>query len=304
MAGKSVIAEYDTQSFTTRFMPDPGALQTMLKNGFGKFFIVKVHEMYRLVKGPVPPSRSSAHSCVFITEGKARMKVGSGSYTIRQNEMLFVPAGQVFSFAPGDVNKGYLCHFQSDFFVGAIAPATLRTFEFLHVWGNPQISLTSRTASLITHLCKRMLLEYAGNGLENSGLIQAYLLALLHEVKQAYIPLFRGRHNAAVTLTNRFKELIVASVRGQHQVAWYASQLNITPNHLAKTIKATTAKTPARWIDEAIVLEAKVLLCQSELSISTVANEVGFEDQSYFTRLFKRYEGTTPSAFRKKMQKS
>lgn len=304
MPAKSLIKEYDVPAFTTRFMPEPVALQKMLKPGFGKFFIVKVQEMYRLVKGAVPPSRATGHSCIFITGGKARMKVGSGNYTIHKNEMLFVPAGQVFSFAPGDVNKGYLCNFHADIFIGLGNAATLRHFEFLHVWGNPHLCPDTTSARFIAHLFKRMLLEYTRNGLHSPGIIQAYLLAMLYESGQAYTPLFNGRRDAAITLTNRFKELIVNSIHTQHQVAQYAERLSITPNHLAKTVKAITGKSPTRWIDEAIVLEAKVLLSQSDMPISSVANDVGFEDQSYFTRLFKRYEGITPTAFRKKMQKS
>ena len=52
-----------------------------------------------------------------------------------------------------------------------------------------------------------------------------------------------------------------------------------------------------------ILAEAKVLLRQTSLSISAVALEIGFTDQSYFTRLFRKYEGVTPSSFREGIEK-
>jgi AraC family transcriptional activator of pobA len=284
------IAIYNPTTFTARFM-EP-ALKDILKPEIGKFFVVRVEEMYRLVTRAVPASRSTTHMCLFLTEGEAIMKVGAQLYTIHQHEMLFVPAGQVFSFEQGDVNKGYLCNFNTDILAG-----WFHKFEFLRVWGNPLIGLNPQTAQFVLHLFQRLLFEYTG--LNNPDIIQLYLVTLLSEIKQSYIPLSDNNH-----LMSRFKELIFSKIKSLHQVSDYAALLNITPNHLNKTIKTLTGKSPTKWIDEAIVLEAKVLLVQSELSISEIANEVGVEDPSYFTRLFKKYEGMPPSDFRKMIEKS
>lgn len=78
----------------------------------------------------------------------------------------------------------------------------------------------------------------------------------------------------------------------------YAGMLNISPNHLNKIIKIGTQKSPSVWIDEAIITEARVLLIQTNLTVSEIAHSIGLEDPSYFSRLFKRYQGITPSAYR------
>ena len=80
--------------------------------------------------------------------------------------------------------------------------------------------------------------------------------------------------------------------------------LHITPNHLNKSVRKITSQSPTKWIDEAIVLEAKVLLHQTHLSISEVAAEAGIPDASYFSRLFKRYVGVTPMRFRQMIEVS
>jgi len=244
--------------------------------------------MYRMVTAPVPASRSTTHSCLYLTSGTATMKIGSETHTICQHEMLFVAAGQVFSFEQGDVNTGYFCNFHNELLEGMHT-----RFDFLRIWGNPAIRLDEQRSSFVLNLFQRLLLDYLGEG----EVIQPYLITLLSEVKQAYEPL-PGTNNQ---LINRFRELIFTKIKTLHQVSDYASLLNISPNHLNKTVKAVTGKSPTKWIDEAIILEAKVLLAQSEQSISEVANEVGVEDPSYFTRLFKKYEGIPPSDFRKRL---
>ncbi len=293
---------HDVRSFTSRFMPS-GELDSMLREGFGKFFIVKVENMYRLVKGPVPPSRSTTHSCIYLTQGEATMNIGSRVYTIGKDEMLFVPAGQVFSFRESDVNKGYLCNFHSDMLAGKFGGSDLlREFEFLRIWGNPKLRLDRSTSLFVRHIFSRMLFDYVRNGLRNLDIIQPYLITLLCEANRAYTPVVRSGKAAAVTIANRFNELVFAHFRSRRLVSEYAALLNITPNHLNKTIKAVTGKSPTQWINEAIVLEAKVLLGQSALSVSEIALEVGFDDPSYFARLFRKCEGITPSEFRRKIE--
>jgi AraC family transcriptional regulator, transcriptional activator of pobA len=93
-------------------------------------------------------------------------------------------------------------------------------------------------------------------------------------------------------------------IREKRQVADYASLLNVTPNHLNKCVKGITGKSPTQWIDEVLVSEAKTLLLQSRLSVQEIALSIGFEDPSYFTRLFRKYEEVTPTAFRKMIEKS
>lgn len=304
MKEKSTIQLYDVGTFTSRFMPSD-ELGALLKSDAGKFFIVRVEEMYRLVQQRVPPSRATTHTCLYLTEGRAIMNIGGRMYSIGPDEMLFVPAGQIFSFEEGDVNRGYLCNFHDDIVIGKFGKSDLlRDFEFLRIWGNPRITLDPPTSEFVRHIFRRMLLDYAENGLRNPEIIQPYLITLLCEVNRAYGPVVGDRQVPAVTIANRFSELVFSSFRSIHLVADYASRLNITPNHLNKTVKAVTGKSPTRWIDEAILVEAKVLLRQSDLSISEIALEVGFEDQSYFARLFKRYEGITPTEFRRMIDRS
>lgn len=289
---------YEPKDFTSKFMPSP-ELKARLKGDVNKFLVVRVQDMYRHVTRPVPATRATIHSMLFLTSGQATMKIGSDTYTIQPGQVLIVPAGQVFSFGEKDVNTGYICSFHDDFLIGKFSSERLKDFEFLRVWGNPQIDLDAQTSQFVEHLFSRILLDYTEHGLDKLDIIQPYLITLLCEINRVYKPMSVSTQTSAVSLTNRFKELLFTHARTLHRVTDYATLLHITPNHLNKTVKGITGKSPTKWIDEAIVLEAKVLLSQRNTAISTVAADVGFSDQAYFTRLFKKQEGITPSDFRK-----
>jgi AraC-like DNA-binding protein len=296
------IKTYHTKAFRQEYI-EP---EQLLKPGFEQFFMVRVEDMIRQMKLPVPPTRTDASTLIFLTEGEAVMSIGSETYAIRQHECLVVPAGQVFAFESGvGQNRGYLCNFHPDFLLGQLAHRNqLREFEFLSVWGNPRISLPAEMAGFAQQLMRRMLQEYAARALTNAGLLQAYLVALLCEINLAYQPVEAGEPVAGAPLANRFRELLFAHFKTQQFVADYAAQLCVSPNHLNKVVKAATGKSPTKWIAEAVVLEAKVLLHQSGLSVGEVAAEVGLADASYFSRLFKKHEGLTPLEFRRRIEKS
>ena len=298
------IKVYNARAFTSRFMPST-ELDALLKGDLTRFLACRLEDMYRHVRQSVPPSRSHTHSCLYLTAGTATMKIGSEIYTIGKDEMLFVAAGQVFSFGAEDENSGYICNFHDDMLLGKYGNSELlKEFEFLKVWGNPRISLDENTSAYVLHLFSRIVTEYMEHGVQQLDILQPNLIALLCEVNRAYQPLSAGQQTSASDITNRFREMVFQHVRTQHLVSDYAAMLNISPSHLNKSVRTMTSKSPAKWIDEAIILEAKVLLSQFDSPISEVALQVGFEDQSYFTRLFKRHEGITPTEFRKMIKMS
>jgi AraC family transcriptional activator of pobA len=291
----SPIPLHKPQSFIpTFFEPDP-LLQGLLHTQSEQFFILSIEEMYRHLHGPVPPVRSVSHSALFITSGEARMTIGYDHYVAQTNDLLLVPAGQIYSFRPDDINTGYLLHVHPDMLLAA----GVGEFEFLTGWGQPLIHFGATEAGFVQMLLQRLLAAYGQAGLGAMPLLRAYLAALFTEANYAYQPLSSSATSAAASLAHAFKQLLSQHIRQLHRVAAYADLLHVTPNHLNKAVKSVTGKSPTTWIDEALVLEAKSLLFQTTLPVAEVAALVGITDASYFSRLFKKVEGHPPSALRR-----
>jgi len=78
----------------------------------------------------------------------------------------------------------------------------------------------------------------------------------------------------------------------------YAGIIGVTANHLTQTVKVLTGKTSLQIIKAKQLLEIKRLLVHTSLNVSEIANQLNFEDQSYFSKFFKRETGLTPLQYR------
>ncbi len=302
---RSKIPTHDVPAFRQRFMKNEPPNSAMLRLGFERFFAVRVEEMFRQISLPVPPMRAETTSIILLTSGEGNMQIGGQAFRITENECLIVPTGQVFSFEKPDVHTGYLLHFRHDFILEKSAsPERLLDFEFLQVWGNPVVRLGVEQANFAHLIAQRLLDDYQNNGLKNAEILQACLFVLLCELKLAYQPRLPLAHGQFFALSNQFRGLLQQHFKSLHLVSDYAKLLNITPNHLNKAIKIATAKSPTQWIDDCILLEAKVLLAQTRLSVGEIAAEIGMADASYFSRFFKKREGVAPLEFRRMIETS
>jgi AraC-like DNA-binding protein len=79
----------------------------------------------------------------------------------------------------------------------------------------------------------------------------------------------------------------------------YAELLYITPNHLNALCRDLVGKTAGELIRERVLLEAKRLLTNLNITAAEIAYELNFQDNSYFSRFFRKYTGQTPEIFRK-----
>ncbi|WP_242583245.1 helix-turn-helix domain-containing protein [Hymenobacter telluris] len=84
-------------------------------------------------------------------------------------------------------------------------------------------------------------------------------------------------------------------------MAFYASQLCITPKHLTETVRVVTGRGAASLIAEAVTLEARLLLHNPALTVAQVADQLSFADQSAFGRYFRHTVGLSPSAYRQQL---
>lgn len=100
-------------------------------------------------------------------------------------------------------------------------------------------------------------------------------------------------------LFDKFMALLRVHHSTQRGVKFYAGRLCLTPNYLSGVIKAFSGKSATEWINEYVVLEAKIMLQNPELSIQEIAYRLHFPTQSAFGKYFKLQTGMGPKAYRK-----
>ncbi len=99
-------------------------------------------------------------------------------------------------------------------------------------------------------------------------------------------------------LFKRFIDLVHAHGGSQRDVGFYATKLCITPRYLSVIVREVGDTTAKAIIDEFLILELKVALQSTDLSLKEIADQYHFPDQSFFGRYFKKHTGLSPKAFR------
>jgi len=108
-----------------------------------------------------------------------------------------------------------------------------------------------------------------------------------------------GPPSRPVMITQAFRKLLLHQYKACKSPTEYAAALNLSLSYLNETVKATTGQSVSNMIHHEIMLEAKRLLYHSSCSVKEIAYELGYEDHTYFSRLFKKTVGVTPGAFRR-----
>jgi AraC-like DNA-binding protein len=103
----------------------------------------------------------------------------------------------------------------------------------------------------------------------------------------------------AQLITRDFRKLVISNYKTLKSPGAYAAALHLSLSYLNEAVKETTGFPVSYWIQQEIVLEAKRLLYYNESSVKEIAHELGYDDHTYFSRMFKKTVGRTPMEFRR-----
>lgn len=130
------------------------------------------------------------------------------------------------------------------------------------------------------------------------------LLSLL-AIGYEYLNFYRREQDARWSdtrhagLLNRFCNLVVEHYRDSRDVKFYADSLHLSPKHFSRVIRSLTGgMSPADWIEQYVVAQARHLLATQQLTVKEVAYRLGYTESASFCRFFKRATGLTPQQYR------
>ena len=132
------------------------------------------------------------------------------------------------------------------------------------------------------------------------NLLQNVFLTIYDTLRRRAVTMkeeYKGRQGE---LFHRYMTLVRENFREHHNVSFYANQLCITTRYLSTIVRSVAGESPKDVIDHMIVLEAKVLLRSTNMSIQEIALHLHFPDQSYLGRYFRKHTGDSPTEYRNK----
>lgn len=147
--------------------------------------------------------------------------------------------------------------------------------------------------------------EYISNDLQSDAktdLITSlftFFMSVIYETTKHTLPSDKPKTSMTKhSLISRFGKLLRVHIREDHRVSYYADQLFVTPKYLTQVVKSTIGITPKDIIDRMLALESLLLLKHTNHTIQQISGQLGFPDQSYFGRFFKRMFNISPIQFR------
>lgn len=268
-------------------------------------FQVNVFDVNRNFKVEYPHRHHDFYEVLFLTNGTGIHTIDFQDYEIKANSIFFLSPGQIHDLQLSTDVEGYIFLFSSAFYhFNKTDPFKLFELPFFYNLGkeNPPIYLKNETdKTIITNYFQNSITESKQNLAESEEVIRALLDLLLIHCKRIYpIQNQEDSNVKGKILVKRFKQIIEQKCRESLSIKQYAELLKITPNHLSETVKSITGRTSTDLINDRMILEIKRMLTHTSLTISEIAFQLNFSDQSYFSKYFKKLVGVSPGEWRGK----
>ena len=248
------------------------------------FFIKKMDTSGYVEPAEATMTRLPLIGFVYVTAGEVLMDVDGKPFLCQPGQILLIPQ-----------QCPYIVRYYSDVigFMGGFAPSVLADTRPLRFLTAPLHQGFWFDEGAFVGMLFNMMAVSSKKG--DRAFIEKGLDLLLSRI--------RPEHSAVLhPAVNRFLESVFDPGRLPGSIASYAEESCISENYLSRLVKGATGRSVGSWIDIVRIQRAKHLLASTSLPVIDIAASVGLEDQSYFSRIFRKGTGMTPSAFRKKMQ--
>jgi len=264
------------------------------------FGLYRLEHMAQYIRFPVPPLRNLHYDFVFLRTGTSARTDGLSRYELGPATVYLSAPGQIVSaeYCSSDA-RGFYCYFYGEAVLTALQNGRfLDELPFFQPGNSPMVNLTTDVLPTLENLFEQLEAEFLAPGPDHPALISALFQAIFVYLRRCHANQAPATPNAAATLTARFKDAVARQVLTLRTVRDYVDQLAVTPNYLNRCVRDTTGRTASDLITEMLLPEAKVRLRQTSLSVAQMAAQLGFDDGSYFSRVFRKRVGIPPIDYR------
>ncbi len=240
--------------------------------------------------------------------GKVKYQYGQQSYDFEEGVMFFLAPGQIFSFDSDDDFRasGWMLLLHPDYLWQTPLAREMKKYEYFHYSVHEALHVSDREEGMMKHIFEHISLEYHSNiDRFSHDVIIAQLELLLTYADRFYQRQFITRKITNHKILERLEELLTdyfnsdALVKkGLPTVQFIAESLRLSPNYLSSLLSMLSGRSTQQHIQDKLVEKAKEKLSTTDLSVSEIAYELGFDYPQTFSKLFKAKTQYSPLAFR------
>ena len=257
-----------------------------------------------------PPITNDCYSISFKKLVKGDLTYGRTKYDFTNGALFFIAPRQVLQWDSRAVfeQQGFSINFHEDFLKGTELAQQIKKYGFFSYSANEALHLSPKEEKQVEAIAAGIAIEYHNNQDEFSkDIIISQLGTLLKYANRFYERQFTNRKELSTDLLAQFNQQLDTyfesgqlEKKGVPSIELLAEKLSVSQRYLSDTLKKETSKTSTEHLQLYLINEAKNMLLQPDLTVADVAYELGFEYPQYFSRLFKKKEGLSPTAYREK----
>lgn len=251
------------------------------------------------------PIRLNGVLIFLITDGTLKLSIDYIQYEAKAGSLVIIMPDHITQFK--DRSEDLQAHILvvSKTFIEStgLSKTPPPMLQYMYVRKNPCTKIEPEDQEVLTdaylHIRKKLAAR-KHNYLRET--VQNALMGFLLELGN----IFRNRQEITPPQLNRKEELFEQFLRllyeygkEEHRVTFYADKLFITSQYLSSILKELSGKPANKWIEDTLILEAKLLLKAPQATVQQVADKLHFSDQSTFGKFFKKHVGMSPSEYRK-----
>jgi len=244
------------------------------------------------------PFRTFTYGIGINYSGESNLfKIGSADFEVKEGSLTTIGPGIVSQWMGNYAGEHDSIYFTDELFNDILKVNFLNSLPFFLPGGNHVIQLPQPEIEKIK-LLFNLLKAFKEDKKLMPGIVHS-LLALVSDLHHSSNNETQPYTNSKETMFGKFRGLVAKHFPEQKDVSFYASTLHITPKYLSEILMEVSGKPAKMLIDEHIAMEAKSLLRQTNMSVQEICYWLGYDDTSYFTKVFKKWEGMAPLAYRK-----
>lgn len=244
------------------------------------------------------PHTHDFYLLMLFNKGKGNHRIDFNDYTVKRGSVFFMSPSETHSWNLSDDANGYVLFFNPAFYLMDVLPRKIKHLPFFNPDNKMNMGqLKEADIRAIELIIKQMDAENKAVTVFQKNILRSYLDILLYKLANVLYP-----EKAAPTETTVIPSLLTLieeEYKAHHPISFYTEKLQVNAQRLNALCKLQLNKTVNTLIQDRLITEAKRLLAYSTLTISEIAYELNFNDNSYFNRFFKRTEGMTPEHFRR-----
>lgn len=248
------------------------------------------------------------YSIALKRNANAKMRYGQQEYDFKEGVLIFLSPGQVFSIEGNAEmqHTGWSLLIHPDFLWNTPLAQKIKQYDYFGYAVNEALHLSDKEENMLIDIIKNIQNEYQSNiDKFSQDVIIAQIELFLTYAERFYNRQFITRKISSHQILARLEKLLedyftndsLAS-NGLPTVQFIAENLNVSPNYLSGLLKTHTGQSTQQHIHNKLIEKAKEKLSTTNLSISEIAFELGFEHQQSFSKLFKTKTNTSPLEFR------